>query len=357
MRGSAATKARRATIHTRRVLGCRARFASLAATLAAPLLLGGCAGNPYAGIPLAPGAADPVLQDDVRRAMAGDKHAQLAPGIRYEEGDGVPTSYRKAKALYMLAAADSGGTLWVYSPPISKNDRGRVIPVNQGPRTAGLDAAKARLDEFSPVPSVPPIQAPPLYPTETTRTPTCETPCLEGINPALIHILPVNRALLRFLPDEYLWNPYETWVVVPCNRFERRRRGETSSAYLKRTMRASWMISYHCVFARVPLKEVRMLARYGSIDAQYLVIMTEPKAITDVCTSEARDGLRRLSANGSGVAAFSAGSIARYCNDLKEARQQYHVARDLGQRYVITFSQAILSPLEPKIFRDTTKRK
>ena len=70
---------------------------------------------------------------------------RTALGIRYEEGDGVPTSYRKAKALYKLAAADGGGTLWVYSPPVSKNDSGRVIPVSRGPKMAGLTAAKQRL--------------------------------------------------------------------------------------------------------------------------------------------------------------------------------------------------------------------
>jgi TPR repeat protein len=113
--------------------------------LAAALLLAGCAANLYADIPLEPGAADAMLQDEVRRAMAGDKHAQLALGIRFEEGSGLPIDYRKAKELYQLAAKDRGGKMWVYSPPLSKNDKGRTLPINRGPKVVGLEAAKVRL--------------------------------------------------------------------------------------------------------------------------------------------------------------------------------------------------------------------
>jgi hypothetical protein len=121
------------------------RATTATAALTAALLLAACAASPYAGIPLAPGAADPALQDEVRRAMAGDKHAQLALGIRFEEGNGVPTDYRKAKRLYELAASDSGGTTWVYSPPVSKNDTGRTLAVDRGPKIKGLEEAKLRL--------------------------------------------------------------------------------------------------------------------------------------------------------------------------------------------------------------------
>ncbi len=116
--------------------------------LCVPLLASGCAATGYAGIPLAAGAADPELQSLAQRARAGDKQAQLELGIRYEEGRGVPVDLARARRLYRLAARDSGGTIWVYSPPVGENGRGQVIPLNTGVPQSGLREALLRLDRI-----------------------------------------------------------------------------------------------------------------------------------------------------------------------------------------------------------------
>lgn len=43
-------------------------------------------------------------------------------------------------------ASDSGGTIWVYSPPVGNGIKGRTIPVNSGPKRVGLAEAKKRLE-------------------------------------------------------------------------------------------------------------------------------------------------------------------------------------------------------------------
>lgn len=52
----------------------------------------------------------------------------------------------KAKRLYRLAASESVGTLWVYTPPVKKGGRGRVLPVSRGSRVEGLIEARKRLE-------------------------------------------------------------------------------------------------------------------------------------------------------------------------------------------------------------------
>ena len=108
--------------------------------------LAGCAvPTQYMGIDLTPGAAPPALQGVAEQALSGNKAAQLALGIAYEEGQGVAVDLKRARTLYRLAAANSGGTIYVYQPPVRKGGRGGVIPVNLGPVVAGLAGAKARL--------------------------------------------------------------------------------------------------------------------------------------------------------------------------------------------------------------------
>lgn len=110
--------------------------------------LSACASNSYMGIPLAGAVATPEqagLRSLAARAQAGDKHAQLELGIAFEEGWGVRRDWGKAERLYRLAAAQSGGTTWVYSPPVREGASGRVIPVNRGPVTPGLEEASQRL--------------------------------------------------------------------------------------------------------------------------------------------------------------------------------------------------------------------
>ena len=126
----------------------RSRIALVALALACAPLMAGCAANRYAGIPLAAGTADRQIQALAWRARAGDKRAQLALGIRYEEGRGVPVDRRRAERLYRLAATDSVGTMWVYQPPFGKNTSGHVVPVGNGVRQSGLAEARARLERL-----------------------------------------------------------------------------------------------------------------------------------------------------------------------------------------------------------------
>jgi len=100
------------------------------------------------GIPLTPGEAHPALQQFAQRAQAGDKQAQYDLGLCYEMGLGVPVDRNRARKLYRLAASDSGGTIWIYTPPVSKGTAGRVMPVETGPRQPGLAAAQRRLEQM-----------------------------------------------------------------------------------------------------------------------------------------------------------------------------------------------------------------
>ena len=79
-----------------------------------------------------------------RAAQAGDKAAQLALGERFEEGRGVPEDLERACRLYEAAAATTGGTMFVYSPPVRPGGSGQVIPINT-PVRPGLPAARERL--------------------------------------------------------------------------------------------------------------------------------------------------------------------------------------------------------------------
>jgi hypothetical protein len=97
------------------------------------------------GIGLAPGAAPAGIQVLAKRARAGDKQAQLDLGIAFDEGREIAQDCRRARKLYRLAATASGGTIFVYQPPARKGGRGMVVPVNMGPRVAGLEEARRRL--------------------------------------------------------------------------------------------------------------------------------------------------------------------------------------------------------------------
>lgn len=105
----------------------------------------GCTSQSYAGIDLRPGAAPSELQALAVQAHAGDKQAQFELGTRFENGEGVSRDMAKAKVLYRRAASDGGGPLQVYSPPVSGSDTGRIVTIDQGPRTSGLLKAKERL--------------------------------------------------------------------------------------------------------------------------------------------------------------------------------------------------------------------
>jgi len=116
-----------------------------ALALVAAFALEGCASHVYAGISLAPGAAPTDLQALAERAQAGDKHAQYELGMRFQEGRGVSADLVRARQLYRSAAADTGGTVFVYQSPTRKGDSGHVIPVDTGPENEGLLEARLRL--------------------------------------------------------------------------------------------------------------------------------------------------------------------------------------------------------------------
>jgi len=107
---------------------------------------GGSAGDAFQSRATSAGVGQAEIGSLARRAQAGDKQAQLELGIRFEEGRGVARDLNKARKLYAKAATGSGGTIWVYSPPVGNGTKGRVIPVNSGPKQVGLAEAKRRLE-------------------------------------------------------------------------------------------------------------------------------------------------------------------------------------------------------------------
>jgi hypothetical protein len=123
----------------------------LSALFAAALLMGGCASQQYMGVSLKPGGADPAVQALAARASTGDKQAQLDLGIRFEEGAGVARDLTAAKKLYRQAASDSGGTIWVYTPPVGNGTSGRVVAVQAGTKQYGISEAQRRLKTLEEV--------------------------------------------------------------------------------------------------------------------------------------------------------------------------------------------------------------
>ena len=88
------------------------------------------------------------MQNLLVRASADDKEAQLELGMRYILGKGVPKDCVIGRKLLRQAAASTGGTIWVYSPPVTKGGAGRVIPINRGPIQPGLQTASMALAEI-----------------------------------------------------------------------------------------------------------------------------------------------------------------------------------------------------------------
>ncbi len=132
----------------RNIFRSRRRLAGIA-LLTAALALGACASsNSYMGVPLAASAAHPGIRQIALRAQAGDKRAQMHLGMAYQLGLHLPVDWQKAKRLYRQAAASTGGTMWVYSPPVGKGTSGRVIPVNRGPVQRGDPAAAMLLERL-----------------------------------------------------------------------------------------------------------------------------------------------------------------------------------------------------------------
>jgi hypothetical protein len=106
------------------------------------LAVGACSGR-Y--MDLSAAQLDPDTAFLVQRAQLGDKSAQFELGQRFAAGKGVPRDCKKALELTRRAASTTGGTLWVYSPPVTQGGRGQVIPIDRGPVQPGLAAATAAL--------------------------------------------------------------------------------------------------------------------------------------------------------------------------------------------------------------------
>lgn len=112
-----------------------------ASSVALALAACGAPGS-YMGLDLTAASPTPV-QRLAAAARAGDKAAQLALGTRFEHGRGVPEDLDRACRLYESAAATTGGTIYVYSPPVGQS-AGRVIPITT-PVSPGLPVARERL--------------------------------------------------------------------------------------------------------------------------------------------------------------------------------------------------------------------
>ena len=65
----------------------------------------------------------------------------------YEQGRFLGQDLDRAENLYERAAKPSGGTIYVYQPPVGKG-AGQVVPVNMGPRVEGLAEAARRLERL-----------------------------------------------------------------------------------------------------------------------------------------------------------------------------------------------------------------
>lgn len=112
------------------------------ASLMVVLALSACgAPRTYMGLDLA--AADVSLRRTALAARGGDKQAQLTLGRWFEQGAGLPGDQARACRLYAMASRTTGGTIYVYSPPVGREKAGRVIPVST-PLSPGLPEASAR---------------------------------------------------------------------------------------------------------------------------------------------------------------------------------------------------------------------
>ncbi|MEP2734977.1 MAG: hypothetical protein ABJP34_01670 [Erythrobacter sp.] len=99
------------------------------------------------GIDRGPTGVEAMSRNQLARmASDGMKNAQLELGIRFEEGIGVERDLGKAKTMYAKAASDSGGTMWIYQPPVGNGTTGQTVPINMGPKIYGLVEAKRRLE-------------------------------------------------------------------------------------------------------------------------------------------------------------------------------------------------------------------
>jgi hypothetical protein len=110
------------------------------------LVLGGCISTTrYAGLDLASPALAPDIAALARAAHGSDKQAQLALGIRFENGDGVPRNSCQALMLYQQAATKAMSQTMVYVPGVPAiGTKPSVQRVTYGSRQQGLPEAREK---------------------------------------------------------------------------------------------------------------------------------------------------------------------------------------------------------------------
>jgi TPR repeat protein len=119
------------------------------AAIGTAVLLASCAApTSYMGIDITQGAASTELRALASRAQFGEKQAQLELGIVFENGHGVPVDRQRARKLYSLAAAETGGSAWVWSPSVGPG-AGKLIRIDLGRRQHGLAQAATRLKQLT----------------------------------------------------------------------------------------------------------------------------------------------------------------------------------------------------------------
>lgn len=94
---------------------------------------------------LLPEFTSEATKDTAARARAGDKRAQLALGIAFEEGIGVPADKQRAIDYYRSAAADGASASWLYFPAVGNGTKGRVVEIRSASQQKGLPEAQRRL--------------------------------------------------------------------------------------------------------------------------------------------------------------------------------------------------------------------
>jgi hypothetical protein len=274
--------------------------------LSTPLALSACAAaSSYAGIPLAPGAADEDLQQLARRARAGDKQAQLELGVRYEEGRGVPPDLKRARALYQSAASGSGGRQLVVVPGSSSGSRPTVVPISTGPRSPGISEAITRLKRLSD----------PIREDSSTRV---------------------------YIPD------------AP-SRCQLRRRIPDATRYLQEVMGSGDRFNFDCIYKVIGRKTISDMADRGSIDAQYLELFRKNPHVHDICRSPFRRDLERLATRGHIQSLISSGTVARSCGDISAAIEYLTMAYDKGADFLRPFIAQLVSQSIRDDIKDHTK--
>lgn len=122
------------------------RLAAFASVCALGTLAACASRDSYQGISLSADNPDEPLRALARQAATGDKRAQFALGIRFENGNGVPVDLDRAERLYRMAATTSGDERAVYVSSMRPKTEGKVLPNWFQPPQYGIPEAQARLD-------------------------------------------------------------------------------------------------------------------------------------------------------------------------------------------------------------------